>query len=226
MTKPDPLENTERVLAEIREAALSAHRAADAVSLTIVSKTFPASAIEPLLAAGHRTFGENRVQEAQEKWPALKDAFAGVRLHLIGSLQTKKSKDAVALFDVIETLDREKLAHTLADAMKSVQRRPDLFVQVNTGEEAQKGGIAPRDAVRFSRWCREELDLPVVGMMVIPPMDEAPAPHFALTHKLACEAGLDRVSMGMSGDYVIAAQLAATDVRVGSAIFGPRDYSV
>ncbi|MEM9421895.1 MAG: YggS family pyridoxal phosphate-dependent enzyme [Pseudomonadota bacterium] len=222
MTKVDVIANTQTVLERIAKATQQAERADGEVSLIIVSKTFPADRVLPLLKGGYRTFGENRVQEAQGKWPALKSDYPDTRLHLIGGLQTNKAADAVALFDVIETLDREKLARALGRAMIAEGRRPDLFVQVNTGEEAQKGGIAPGEAVAFARWCRVELDLPVVGMMSIPPFDEVPAPHFALTAKLAEEAGLPQVSMGMSGDYDVAAQMGATHVRVGSAIFGPR----
>lgn len=222
MTESDPVENAKAIRARIDKAAAIAGRPGDAVSLTIVSKTFPAERIDPLLAAGYRTFGENRVQEAQGKWPALREAYPGVRLHLIGPLQSKKSADAVALFDVIESLDREKLAHTLAAAMDKAGRRPALLVQVNTGEEAQKSGVPPTEAVAFARWAIEDLGLPVDGMMAIPPADAPPSPHFALLHKLCGQAGLPRISMGMSGDFEIAAQLGATDVRVGSAIFGAR----
>ncbi len=222
MTKIDMIENLEAVKARMAKAAAEAERPADAASLTVVSKTFPADRIEPVLAAGHRAFGENRVQEAQGKWPALKETYPDAHLHLIGSLQTNKAVDAVALFDVIEVLDREKLARALAKAMDTADRRPDLFVQVNTGEEAQKGGVPPGEAVTFANWCKDELNLPVIGMMAIPPAEDVPAPHFALTAKLAAEAGLPEVSMGMSGDYDVAVQMGATHVRVGSAIFGAR----
>lgn len=222
MTEIDVLENTRAVEAKIAIALAQAERPDDAVCLTIVSKTFPAERITPLLDAGYRTFGENRVQEAQRKWPDLKAAYPDIRLHLIGSLQTNKSDDAVALFDVIETLDREKLARSLARSMEKLDRRPDLFVQVNTGDEPQKGGVDPKEAVAFATWCKTELNLPIVGLMAIPPAEDVPSPHFALLKKLTDEAGLPRVSMGMSGDYDIAAQLGATDVRVGSAIFGAR----
>ncbi|MEM9233235.1 MAG: YggS family pyridoxal phosphate enzyme, partial [Pseudomonadota bacterium] len=161
-------------------------------------------------------------QEAQAKWPSLKADFPDAKLHLIGSLQSNKVEDAASLFDVIETLDREKLAKTLAALKKKGLALPELLIQVNTGEEDQKGGIAPREAAGFASYCLQDLSLPVTGLMAIPPAEDAPAPHFALLHKLAGETGLTRLSMGMSGDYEIATQLGATDVRVGSAIFGPR----
>lgn len=210
------------VLARIAKAAKSADRIADEISLTVVSKTFPAERIEPILAGGHRVFGENRVQEAEAKWPALKAAYPGTRLHLIGSLQTNKCDEAVSLFDALETVDREKLAIALAKSMDKKGRHPECFIQVNTGEEPQKGGISPSDAAAFAKWAANDIGLPVVGLMAIPPVDDPPAPHFALLHKLAEEAGLSRLSMGMSADFEIAVQLGATDVRVGSAIFGAR----
>ena len=222
MTEIDVVSNLHAVEAKIAQAAADADRAPEDVALNVVSKTWDADDIRPLLVAGHRMFGENRVQEAQAKWPALKAEFPGVELHLIGSLQSNKAEDAIALFDVIETLDREKLAKVFAKLAADGAKLPELLVQVNTGEEEQKGGIAPKEAVAFAKWCRDDLSLPVTGLMAIPPADEPPAPHFALLHKLAGEAGLPRVSMGMSGDYEIAAQLGATEVRVGSAIFGAR----
>ncbi|MEM9988710.1 MAG: YggS family pyridoxal phosphate-dependent enzyme [Pseudomonadota bacterium] len=215
-------ENIKSVLARIAKAAKDAERDPQDISLTAVSKTFPAETIELALQAGQRVFGENRVQEAQGKWPALKSVYPDVRLHLIGSLQTNKSADAVALFDVIETLDREKLAKSLAKAAADHGGCPDLFVQVNTGEEAQKGGLAPYEVVGFVDWCRSDLNMPIVGLMAIPPADEPPAPHFALLFELAAKAKLSRLSMGMSGDYETAVHLGATDVRVGSGVFGPR----
>ena len=222
MTEIDVVSNLHAVEAKIAQAAADADRAPEDVALNVVSKTWDADDIRPLLVAGHRMFGENRVQEAQAKWPALKAEFSGVELHLIGSLQSNKAEDAIALFDVIETLDREKLAKVFAKLAADGAKLPELLVQVNTGEEEQKGGIAPKEAVAFAIWCRDDLALPVTGLMAIPPADEPPAPHFALLQKLAGEAGLPRVSMGMSGDYEIAAQLGATEVRVGSAIFGAR----
>lgn len=206
----------------IAKAAAEAGRKAADITLTAVTKKFSAEHIRPALEAGHRTFGENRVQEAQGKWPGLRDEYEDVRLHLIGPLQTNKAEDAVALFDLIETLDREKLARALAKAMDKTGRRPPVLVQVNTGEEEQKAGIAPTEALSFIDQCREEYGLPVAGVMCIPPIDDYPAPHFALLHKIAGDAGLDIVSMGMSGDYEMAVQLGATHVRVGSGIFGQR----
>ncbi|WOI53219.1 YggS family pyridoxal phosphate-dependent enzyme [Parvularcula sp. LCG005] len=222
MTDLDVIENYRDVMARVAKAAADAERDAGDIALTVVSKTHGAEIIEPLLQLGHRRFGENRVQEAQEKWPSLKERYEGTRLHLIGSLQSKKSEDAVALFDVIEVLDREKLAHTLAAAMEKLGRRPSLYVQVNTGEEEQKGGVMPYEAVAFTQWARDDLGLPVIGLMCIPPADEPPAPHFALLYELAEKAGVDHLSMGMSGDYETAIHLGATSVRVGSSIFGAR----
>ena len=222
MTDHSTVSNYKDVLTRIASAAQDAERAPGDVSLTVVSKTWDPEQIRPVLEAGHRVFGENRIQEAQGKWPDLKAAYPGVWLHLIGPLQTNKDRDAVRLFDVIETLDREKLAQTLEKLAEKGELIPELFVQVNTGEETQKAGIAPKQAADFTRYCRDDLALPVTGLMAIPPVEEPPAPHFALLHKLGEELGLPRLSMGMSGDYEIAAQLGATDVRVGSAIFGPR----
>ena len=205
-------------------AAEKAGRAASDVTLIAVSKTFDADAIRPALEVGHRVFGENRVQESQGKWPGLKDEFPDTELHLIGPLQSNKAADAVELFDVIHTVDREKIAKALAAEMDKQGKRPRLFVQVNTGEEPQKAGIAPKEAVAFVERCREVHGLTIEGLMCIPPADENPGPHFALLRKLAEEAGVDGLSMGMSGDYETAVQFGATHVRVGSAIFGARDY--
>jgi pyridoxal phosphate enzyme (YggS family) len=192
------------------------------VKFVAVSKTFPAEAIEPLLAAGQRVFGENRVQEALAKWPALREDFADLELHLIGPLQSNKAKEAVALFDVIETVDREKIAAELAKEMAKQGRSLKLFVQVNTGSEPQKAGIEPREAVAFVKRCRDVHQLSIEGLMCIPPAEENPGPHFALLEKLAREAGVEKLSMGMSGDYETAIAFGATSVRVGSAIFGSR----
>ena len=222
MTEIDVVANLKDVEAKIAAAAEDAARNPADISLTLVSKTWEAGDIRPLLDAGHRRFGENRVQEAQGKWPKLKDAYPGVWLHLIGPLQTNKAKDAVRLFDVIETLDREKLAQSFAKLAEDGELIPELMVQVNTGEEEQKAGVAPKAAADFARYCRDDLALPVTGLMAIPPAEEPPAPHFALLYKLSEELGLPRLSMGMSGDYETAIHLGATDVRVGSAIFGPR----
>ena len=218
----DVAANLKSVRGEIAAAAAEAGRDAGEVTLVAVSKSHPAERAQAALDAGHRVFGENRVQEAQEKWPPLRALFPDCRLDLIGPLQSNKTGDAVALFDVIQTLDREKLAAALAREMDRQGRRPDLFVQVNTGEEPQKAGILPRDADAFIEKCRDELDLPLVGLMCIPPIDENPALHFALLADIADRNGLARLSMGMSADYPTAVRLGATEVRVGTAVFGTR----
>lgn len=210
------------VLQNVAAAQQEAGRPAGSVTLVAVSKTFFADDIRPVLAAGQRVFGENRVQEAQEKWPALRAEFPDVSLHLIGPLQSNKAKEAVALFDVIETVDREKIAAELAKEIARQGKTPKLYVQVNTGLEEQKAGIDPREAVAFVTRCRDVHGLAIEGLMCIPPADENPGPHFALLEKLSREAGVDRLSMGMSGDYEIAIAFGATSVRVGSAIFGSR----
>ncbi|MDF1599384.1 YggS family pyridoxal phosphate-dependent enzyme [Mesorhizobium sp. YIM 152430] len=215
------VERLEEVRAKIEHAARDANRA-DAVTLVAVSKTFDADAIRPVLDAGQRVFGENRVQEAQGKWPALRAAYPDLELHLIGPLQSNKAKEAVALFDVIETIDREKIAAELAKEMKRQGKHPRLYVQVNTGLEDQKAGIDPRETVAFVKRCRETHGLAIEGLMAIPPADENPGPHFALLEKLAREARVEKLSMGMSGDFETAIQFGATSVRVGSAIFGSR----
>jgi pyridoxal phosphate enzyme (YggS family) len=218
-------ENLARVRAEIAEAARAGGRDAAAVTLVAVSKNHDAAAAAQAIAAGQRAFGENRVQEAQAKWPSLRETHADLELHLIGPLQTNKARDAVALFDVIQSLDRARLAEALAAEMSKQSKRPKLFVQVNTGEEVQKAGVLPAEAAAFARWCRDEKDLPVVGLMCIPPLGEEPALHFALLRELAADAGLTQLSMGMSGDFAIAVRLGATHVRVGTAIFGAREYA-
>jgi pyridoxal phosphate enzyme (YggS family) len=202
--------------------AASDARRADSARLVVVTKTFSAEDIAPVLEAGHRLYGENRVQEAEAKWPALKQHYDGVELHLIGPLQSNKAAEAVALFDVIETVDREKIARALKLEMDKQRRSPRLYIQVNTGLEPQKAGIAPDDAEAFVEFCRTELALPIEGLMCIPPADENPGPHFALLAKLAARCGLDKLSMGMSGDFEVAVAFGATSVRVGSAIFGSR----
>ncbi len=212
----------ETVLEKIAAAEKAAGRPPSSVRLVAVSKTHDADVITPVLQAGQRRFGENRVQEAAAKWPALKDRFPDTELHLIGPLQSNKARQAVRLFDVIETLDRPKLARTLARLFEEEGIRRDLFIQINTGEEAQKAGIAPREADDFIAFCKEELNLPVVGLMCIPPADEDPAPHFALLKKIADRHGLKELSMGMSSDYETAIALGATHVRLGTAIFGQR----
>lgn len=215
-------ERLNEVRDRIRKAAVAAGRDGGGVTLVAVSKTFDADAIRPAIAAGQRIFGENRVQEAQGKWPDLRRETPDLELHLIGPLQSNKAAEAVALFDVIETVDREKIARALAAEMLRQGRRPRLYVQVNTGLEAQKAGIAPDDAPAFVAFCRSQLGLDIEGLMCIPPVDENPGPHFALLAKIAKSAGVERLSMGMSGDYETAVAFGATSVRVGSAIFGSR----
>lgn len=210
------------VIADIRSAEAEHGREAGAVTLIAVSKTFDADDIRPVLVAGQRVFGENRVQEAMGKWPALRQDFAGIELHLIGPLQSNKAKEAVATFDVIHTIDREKIARALKDEMTAQGRDLPCFIQVNTGEEPQKAGIAPKEADAFIRLCREDIGLTVIGLMCIPPVEEAPGPHFALLQKIAQRNGLSQLSMGMSADYETAVSFGATHVRVGSAIFGGR----
>ncbi|RWA68122.1 YggS family pyridoxal phosphate-dependent enzyme [Mesorhizobium sp. M1C.F.Ca.ET.193.01.1.1] len=210
------------VKARIAKAEREAGREPGAVTLVAVSKTFAADDIGPVIEAGQRVFGENRVQEAQGKWPALKEAFPDIELHLIGPLQSNKAREAVTLFDVIETVDREKIAAELAKEIARQGRTPRLYVQVNTGSEPQKAGIEPREAVAFVQRCREVHGLAIEGLMCIPPADENPGPHFALLEKIAREAGVAKLSMGMSGDYETAIAFGATSVRVGSAIFGSR----
>lgn len=216
------VENLLAVRNAIAKAEAEANRREGSVTLVAVSKTFDAAEIRPVLDAGQRVFGENRVQEAQSKWPGLREDYAGIDLHLIGPLQSNKSEDAVALFDVIETVDREKIAAALAGEMKKQNRFPKLYVQVNTGSEPQKAGIEPKEAVAFVERCRTVHGLAIEGLMCIPPADENPGPHFALLEKIAQEAGVEKLSMGMSGDYETAVGFGATSVRVGSAIFGSR----
>ena len=213
-------------LSEVREtiaaAAKAADRAADAVTLIAVSKTFGAEQSRPVIDAGQRHFGENRVQEALAKWPALRDTAPDLVLHLVGPLQSNKARDAVALFDVIHTVDRDKIAGALAAEMARQGRAPRLLVEVNTGEEPQKAGVAPGGAADFVARCRDVHGLEICGLMCLPPLDEAPGPHFALLRKLAEECGLQELSMGMSADFETAISFGATMVRVGTAIFGPR----
>ena len=217
-------ENLRHVRDEIASAARASGRDASAVTLVAVSKGHDAAEAAQAIAAGQRVFGENRVQEAQAKWPPLRETHPDLELHLIGPLQTNKAREAVALFDVIQSLDRARLAEALAGEMAKQDKRPDLFVQVNSGEEVQKAGVLPAEAVEFVRWCRDDKNLPVVGLMCIPPVDEEPALHFALLRELAQEAGVTQLSMGMSADYALAVRLGATHVRVGTAIFGERHY--
>ncbi|ABE60997.1 Protein of unknown function UPF0001 [Nitrobacter hamburgensis X14] len=210
------------VEAEIVRACRDARCERSSVTLVAVSKTFDTDAIAPVIAAGQQVFGENRVQEAQRKWPELMAAHPGIALHLIGPLQSNKAKDAVGLFDAIHSVDRPSICAALAKEIASQNRRPDLFVQINTGEEPQKAGVAPSDADAFIAACRDTYGLTISGLMCIPPADDAPAPHFALTAKIAKRNGLTQLSMGMSADFAIAIALGATHVRVGSAIFGTR----
>ncbi|WP_425601353.1 YggS family pyridoxal phosphate-dependent enzyme [Bradyrhizobium ontarionense] len=207
---------------DILRACSDAKRDRAEVTLIAVSKTFAADAITPVIAAGQRVFGENRVQEAKAKWPELIAAHPGIQLHLIGPLQSNKAKEAVALFDAIHSVDRSSLCAALAKEIAAQNRHPQLFVQINTGEEPQKAGIAPADADAFLAACRNDYGLRISGLMCIPPVDQAPAPHFALTAKIAARNGLTDLSMGMSADFATAIQFGATHVRVGSAIFGHR----
>jgi hypothetical protein len=207
---------------EIVRACTQARRERASVTLIAVSKTFDAGAITPVIGAGQHVFGENRVQEAKAKWPGLMAGYPGIALHLIGPLQSNKAKEAVALFDAIHSVDRPSICEALAKEIESRKRRPQLFVQLNTGEEPQKAGVAPGDADAFIAACREKYGLAISGLMCIPPVNEAPAPHFALTAKIAARNGLKNLSMGMSADFTVAIELGATHVRVGSAIFGTR----
>lgn len=209
------------IVARMEKAAKEAKRH-DQARLVAVTKTFSADDILPLLQHGHRLYGENRVQEALGKWPALKSGYSGIELHLIGPLQSNKAAEAVALFDVIETVDREKIARVLKAEMEKQRKSPRLYIQVNTGLEPQKAGVAPEETAGFVALCRDELGLEIEGLMCIPPADENPGPHFALLAKLARETGLEKLSMGMSSDYEVAIAFGATSVRVGSAIFGSR----
>jgi PLP dependent protein len=216
------VERLAAVRAEIARACKDAARDPAEVTLVAVSKTFPAEAIEPVIAAGQRVFGENRVQEAKAKWPPLMAKHAGIALHLIGPLQSNKAKEAVALFDAIHSVDRASLCEALAKEIAKQERQPTLFVEINTGAEPQKAGVQPPDADAFLTRCRESYGLEISGLMCIPPLEEAPGPHFALTAKIAKRNGLKLLSMGMSADFATAIQLGATHVRVGSAIFGGR----
>jgi hypothetical protein len=214
--------NLAAVRTRIEAATRAAGRAAESVKLVAVSKTQPAAAVREALVGGHRLFGENRVQEAQAKYPALRQAFPDLELHLIGPLQTNKVRDAVALFDVIETVDRPRLAAALAREMERTGRRLPCLIEVNTGEEPQKSGVLPDAADAFVVECRDRLGLPITGLMCVPPLDEEPAPHFALLHEIARRTGLEVLSMGMSADFETAIRFGATHVRIGTAIFGAR----
>ena len=231
MTEPagdqiDLAANLAEVRRQIAEAAGAADRRAADVALVAISKTHPAALITAAFDRGQRVFGENRVQEAEAKYPALKATHPEIVLHLIGPLQTNKARLAVELFDVIETLDRPKLAHALAKEMDRAGRRPTCLIQVNTGEEPQKAGVAPEEADQLVAHARDELGLPVEGLMCIPPFDDEPSLHFALLREIARRNGLPLLSMGMSGDYPTAIRYGATHVRVGTAIFGPRGQPI
>lgn len=215
-----------KVLDTIAGAERDAERPEGSVRLVAVSKTFDADAIRPVLDAGQRLFGENRVQEAEGKWPSLREAFPDTILHLIGPLQSNKAKNAVALFDAIESVDRPKIAKAIAREADSQGRQPDVFLQINTGEEPQKAGVLPEEADAFIAEARDVLELPVKGLMCIPPVDEPPAPHFMLLAKIAERNGLTGLSMGMSADFETAIRFGATHIRVGSAIFGARPKPV
>jgi PLP dependent protein len=210
---------------EIARACKDAKRDRASVTLIAVSKTFDAGAVAPVIESGQRVFGENRVQEAKAKWPVLMQTYPGLALHLIGPLQSNKARDAVALFDAIHSVDRPSICQALAKEIDYQKRQPQLFVQLNTGEEPQKAGVAPQDADAFIKSCRENYGLVISGLMCIPPVNEAPAPHFALTARIAARNGLKDLSMGMSADFATAIQFGATHIRVGSAIFGHRTYT-
>jgi pyridoxal phosphate enzyme (YggS family) len=226
MTAEAPSDTAARlagVTAEIARACRDFGRDPASVTLIAVSKTFPADAIEPVIEQGGlRVFGENRVQEAKAKWPPVLSKYRGIELHLIGPLQSNKAKDAVALFDAVHSLDRDSLCEALAKEISKQQRKPLLFVEINTGGEAQKAGVLPQDADAFLTKCRDAYGLEISGLMCIPPIDEAPGPHFALTAKIAKRNALKLLSMGMSADFATAIELGATHIRVGSAIFGER----
>ena len=225
-TDSDVAANLAGVVGDIAAAAAEAGRAVSDITLVAISKIHDAARITPALEAGHRVFGENRVQEAAAKWPDLKQRFPGVELHLVGPLQTNKVKQAVALFDVIETVDRPKLARALAREMAETGRNLPCYIEINTGEEPQKAGIMPADADDFIALCRDELGINLAGLMCIPPFDEEPSLHFALLADIARRHGMEGLSMGMSADFETAVRLGASHVRIGTAIFGhrpPRD---
>ena len=220
MTDNDVAASLAAVREAIAAAAKKAGRAPHDVTLVAISKNHREDRIRPALEAGHRIFGENRVQEAHAKWPALKDRYPGVELHLVGPLQTNKVRQALGMFDVIETLDRPKLARTLAREMARIERQTPCYIQINTGEEPQKAGVMPGEAGDFISLCRDQLALTVAGLMCIPPIDEEPALHFALLAEIAGRHGIDGLSMGMSADFECAVALGASHVRIGTSIFG------
>ncbi|MEZ5787892.1 MAG: YggS family pyridoxal phosphate-dependent enzyme [Xanthobacteraceae bacterium] len=217
-----PAENFSRVRREVEEACAEAGRDPASVTLIAVSKTFGADAIRPVIEAGHRVFGEARVQEAKAKWPALKEAHPDIALHMIGPLQSNKAREAVALFDAIHSVDRPSICAALAKETERAGRQPLLFVEINTGAEPQKSGVLPEHADAFLRACADTYGLTIAGLMCIPPFEEPPAPHFALTAKIASRNGLSLLSMGMSDDFPLAIRFGATHVRVGTAVFGER----
>lgn len=222
LTSPSPAAALAHVKARLSAAAREAGRDPASAHLIAVSKTFEAADIVPVLNAGQRLFGENRVQEAKAKWPDLRARYPDVELHLIGPLQSNKTREAVELFDAIHTVDRTKIARAIADEQQKQGKRLKLFIEVNTGEEPQKAGIAPKETAAFLAHCRDDLGLEIAGLMCIPPVDDEAAVHFAFLAKLARDLGLPELSMGMSGDFETAAEFGATYVRVGSAIFGAR----
>ena len=223
MQKREPAgDNLARIYERIECAAAQAGRQSGEIELIAVSKTFESDAIIPVIEAGQKRFGENRVQEAKAKWPALRERYPGIELHLIGPLQSNKAKEAVALFDVIHTIDRPKIARAVAAEMAAQGRSLRLFVQINTGNEPQKAGVAPENTGEFVRQCREEFGLDITGLMCIPPFNEPPEPHFRRLAELASELDLHDLSMGMSADFETAIRYGATHIRIGSAIFGAR----
>ncbi len=221
-SEPTDLDRFNILIGQIARRTREVERQPGSVTLTCVTKTVDGSRLVPILEAGHRTFGENRVQEAIGKWPALRARFEGIDLHLIGPLQSNKARQAIETFDTIETVDRPKIAAALAQEIQRAGRAPALYVQVNIGEEPQKAGVAPREADAFIRQCRDDYGLPISGVMCIPPEGHQVSPYFALTAMIAKRNGLAILSMGMSADWELAVQLGATHVRVGSAIFGAR----
>lgn len=222
VTHHDPATALAAVRDEIAAACREANRTPGEVTLVAVSKTFGADAIAPVIAAGQRVFGENRVQEAQGKWPAMRECYHDLELHLVGPLQSNKTRDAVLLFDAIHSLDRPSLCAALSKEIERQSRAPVLFVEINTGAEAQKAGVLPESADAFIAACRKDYGLTVAGLMCLPPFNDPPAPHFALTAKIAARNGLKLLSMGMSADFALAIRFGATHVRVGTAIFGHR----
>lgn len=223
MTDTDPAANLRTIHTRIASARDKAIAPAVETRLVAISKGHDATRIEPVLKAGHRLFGENRVQEAKAKWPTLKERFSNIELHLVGALQSNKVSEAAALFDCVHSLDRIKLAKAFAAERDKTGRCPKLFVQVNVGEEPQKAGVAPDQTADLVQRCREDFELPVVGLMCIPPAEEEPSPYFALLQKLSRDLSLHFLSMGMSGDFETAIRFGATHVRIGTAIFGERD---